>query len=170
MVPPKCAPFELFNYSSLSNYIVLAFSSAVTSLWNKSSMTFKDRLLNSMTFKAWKMKYLNSMTFQVLHDLYEPCSTYASKHRPLLIHQKATAITLLLSTWATVKQKANRNTSNIFFWDDAFPPIKRVTRKSQKAKEMHKKVCCTCKLFLLLLLFFFLLIRYIDFSFCLSKL
>ena len=96
--PPKCTSFALFNYSSLSNYIVLAFSSAVTSLWNTSSMTFKDRLLNSMTFKAWKMKYLNSMTFQVLHNLYEPCSTYASEHRPLLIHQKATAITLLLST------------------------------------------------------------------------
>ena len=62
-------------------------------------MTFKDRLLNSTTFKACKMKYLNSiMTFQVLHDLYEPCSTYASKHRLLLIHQKATAITPLLST------------------------------------------------------------------------
>ena len=119
--PPKCAPFELFNYSSLSNYIVFAFTPAVTSLWNKSSMTFKDRLLNSMTFKAWKMKYLNFMTFQVLHDRYEPCSTYASKQRPLLIHQKATAITLLLSTWATVKQKVNRNTSNNFVGTTHFP-------------------------------------------------
>ena len=36
-------------------------------------MTFKDRLLNSMTFQAWKMKFINSMTFQVFHDLYEPC-------------------------------------------------------------------------------------------------
>ena len=101
------------------------------------------------------MKYLNSMTFQVLHDLYKPCSTYASKHRPLLIHQKATAITLLLSTRATVKKKSKYKHNQHFFWDYAFPPIKRVTRKSQKAKEMHKKVCCTCKVFLLLLLFFF---------------
>ena len=31
---PKCMPFALFNYSSLS-YIVLALSSAVTKLFNK---------------------------------------------------------------------------------------------------------------------------------------
>ena len=37
-------------------------------------MTFKDRVLNSMTFQAWKMKCLNSLTFQVFCDLYEPCS------------------------------------------------------------------------------------------------
>ena len=37
-------------------------------------MTFKDRLLNSMTFQAWKMKCLNSMTFQVFRDLYESCA------------------------------------------------------------------------------------------------
>ena len=38
-------------------------------------MTFKDRLLNSMTFQAWKIKRLNSMTFQVFHDPYEPWGT-----------------------------------------------------------------------------------------------
>ena len=36
-------------------------------------MTFHDQQLNSMTFKASKMKFLNFMTFQVFHDLYEPC-------------------------------------------------------------------------------------------------
>ena len=35
-------------------------------------MIFQDRQLNTMTFKAWKMKFLNSMTFQVFYDLYEP--------------------------------------------------------------------------------------------------
>ena len=65
---PKCVPFVLFNYSSLS-YDVLALSYAVTNLPNK---TFKDRKLNSMTFQALKLKLLNSMTFQVFHDLYEP--------------------------------------------------------------------------------------------------
>ena len=59
---------------SLLSYIVLALSSAVTNLSHKLyfSLTFKDRLLNSMTFQTWKMKCLNSMTFQVFHDLYEP--------------------------------------------------------------------------------------------------
>ena len=43
-------------------------------------MTFQERQLNSMTFKAWKMKFLNFMTFQVSHDPCEPwelssCST-----------------------------------------------------------------------------------------------
>ena len=62
----KCAPFALFNYSSLS-YIVIALSSAVTYLSNKTllPMTFKDR-------------QLNSMTFQVFHDLYEPGRKRAS--------------------------------------------------------------------------------------------
>ena len=36
-------------------------------------MTFHNRQLNSMTFKAWKMKFLNFMTFQVFNDLCEPC-------------------------------------------------------------------------------------------------
>ena len=34
-------------------------------------MTFKDHLLNFMTFQAWKMKCLNSMTFQIFYDQYE---------------------------------------------------------------------------------------------------
>ena len=38
--PPKCVPFALFNYSSLS-YIVLALSSAVTNLTNK-TLIFHD--------------------------------------------------------------------------------------------------------------------------------
>ena len=38
--PPNCVPFALFNYSSLS-YIVLALSSAVTKLPNK-TLIFHD--------------------------------------------------------------------------------------------------------------------------------
>ena len=38
-------------------------------------MTFKDRQLNFMTFKASKMKFLNFMSFQVFCDLYEPRKT-----------------------------------------------------------------------------------------------
>ena len=38
--PPKCVPFALFNYSSLS-YIVLALSSAVTKQSNK-TLIFHD--------------------------------------------------------------------------------------------------------------------------------
>ena len=55
-------------------YIVLAMSSAVTNLPNKTSIfhDFQGPQLNSMTFQVWKMKFLNSMTFQVFHDLYEP--------------------------------------------------------------------------------------------------
>ena len=72
--PPKCVPFALFNYSSLS-YLVLGLSSAVTKLPNKALIfhDFQGPIINSMTFQAWKMKFLNSMTFQVFHDLYEPC-------------------------------------------------------------------------------------------------
>ena len=73
--PTKCASFALFNYVSLS-YFVLALTSTVTNLPNiilQFSMNFHDRQLNSMTFQAWKIKFLNVMTFQVFHDLYEPC-------------------------------------------------------------------------------------------------
>ena len=73
--PTKCASFALFNYVSLS-YFVLALTSTVTNLPNiilQFSMNFHDRQLNSMTFQAWKIKFLNFMTFQVFHDLYEPC-------------------------------------------------------------------------------------------------
>ena len=45
--PPKCVPFVLFNYSSLS-YIILALSSAVTNLPNK-TLIFHD-------FQGPKMK------------------------------------------------------------------------------------------------------------------
>jgi len=38
--PPKCVPFALFNYSSLS-YVILALSSAVTNLPNK-TLIFHD--------------------------------------------------------------------------------------------------------------------------------
>ena len=62
------------SITSLS-YIVLALSSSVTNLPNRTKivMTFKDRQLNFMTFQAWKTKFLNSMTFQIFHDPYEPC-------------------------------------------------------------------------------------------------
>ena len=43
-------------------------------LLSNKTLTFKDRLLNSMTFQVRKMKCLNSMTFQVFYDLYEPCN------------------------------------------------------------------------------------------------
>ena len=68
--PPKCLPFEL-SYHLYLSYFVLVLTSAVTNLPNITS-TFHDRQLNSMTFKAYKMKFLNFMTFQVFHDLYEP--------------------------------------------------------------------------------------------------
>ena len=62
--PPKCAPFALFNYSSLS-YVILALSSAVTNLPHKSESVNFPWLSRTDNFK-------NSMTFQVFHDLYEP--------------------------------------------------------------------------------------------------
>ena len=67
----KCMPFALFNYFSVS-YFVLALSSAVTNLPKKTLTFHNDQLLNSMTFWTWKMKFVNSMTFTVFHDLHEP--------------------------------------------------------------------------------------------------
>ena len=81
--PTKCASFALFNYVSLS-YFVLALTSTVTNLPNiilQFSMNFHDCQLNSMTFQAWKIKFLNVMTFQVFHDLYEPCHHW-DHHKP----------------------------------------------------------------------------------------
>ena len=69
----KCMPFVLFNYFSIC-YFVLALSSAVTNLPNKTLTFHNDRLLNSMTFWTWKMKFVNSMTFTVFHDPHEPCN------------------------------------------------------------------------------------------------
>ena len=31
-------------------------------------MTFHEKIIFSLTFKAWKMKKQNSLTFQVFHD------------------------------------------------------------------------------------------------------
>ena len=78
---PKCAPFTLHNYSSLS-CSVLALSSAVNNLWNRSLIfhNFQGPTINSMTFQAWKTKFLNSMTFQVFHDLHEPSLTRNSSN------------------------------------------------------------------------------------------
>jgi len=58
--PPKCVPFVLFNYSSLS-YIILA----LTNLPNK-TLIFHD-------FQGPKMKFHDFPDF-VFHDLYEPCN------------------------------------------------------------------------------------------------
>ena len=58
---PKRMPFTLLNYSSLS-YIVLAFSSVVNNLSNR-TLIFHD-------FQEPTIKF---MTFQVFHDLYELC-------------------------------------------------------------------------------------------------
>ena len=69
----KCMPFAPFNYFSVS-YFVLALSSAVTNLPKKTLTFHNDRLLNSMTFWTWKMKFVNSMTFTVFHDLHETCN------------------------------------------------------------------------------------------------
>ena len=64
--PPKCAPFAPFNYFSLS-YIILALSSAVTYLPNK-TLIFHD-----FQEPKLKTKRLHSLTFQVFHDLHKPC-------------------------------------------------------------------------------------------------
>ena len=73
--PLKCVTFVLFNYSSLL-YIILALSSALTNLPNKTLIllfiTFKDQKVNSMNFQALQMKFLNSITLQVFQDLYQP--------------------------------------------------------------------------------------------------
>ena len=71
---PKRMPFTLLNYSSLS-YTVLAFSSAVNNLSNRTSIfhVFQGPTIKFHDFPGLEMKFLNSMTFQVFHDLYEPC-------------------------------------------------------------------------------------------------
>ena len=71
---PKRVPFTLLNYSSLS-YIVLAFSSAVNNLSNRTliSHDFQGPSIKFHDFPGLEMKFLNSLTFQVFHDLYEPC-------------------------------------------------------------------------------------------------
>ena len=63
--------FALFKYTSLS-YIVLALSSAVTDLSNK-----------TLTFHDFKDRHLNSMTFQVFHDLYEPWIKPTNEQTPM---------------------------------------------------------------------------------------
>ena len=64
---PKCVPFVLFNYSSLS-YITLALSSAVTNLPNK-TLIFHD-------FPGLENEILKFHDFPdfVFHDLYEQCN------------------------------------------------------------------------------------------------
>ena len=61
---PNCVPFTLLSYYSLS-YIVLALSTWVNNLWNK-TLIFHD-------FRGLEMKFINSTTLHVFHNLYEPC-------------------------------------------------------------------------------------------------
>ena len=71
---PKRMAFTLLNYFSLS-HIVLAFSSAVNNLSNRTLIfhDFQGPTSKFHDFPGLDMKFLNSMTFQVFHDLYEPC-------------------------------------------------------------------------------------------------
>ena len=57
----KCVPFTLLNYSSLS-YIVLALSSAVTNLSNKTLIfhDFQGPTIKSHDFPSLEMKFINS--------------------------------------------------------------------------------------------------------------
>ena len=74
---PKCVPFVLFNYSSLS-YITLALSSAVTNLPNK-TLIFHDFQGPKMKFHDFPgleneiLKFHDFPDF-VFHDLYEHCN------------------------------------------------------------------------------------------------
>ena len=74
---PKCVPFVLFNYSSLS-YITLALSSAVTNLPNK-TLIFHDFQGPKMKFHDFPgleneiLKFHDFPDF-VFHDLYEQCN------------------------------------------------------------------------------------------------
>ena len=77
-------------------------------------MTFKDRLLNSMTFQVRKMKCLNSMTFQVFYDLYEPCNKRECQPSSLI----GTCLTLpkLGFLWVFFKYpKISKNGNLLFF-------------------------------------------------------
>ena len=74
---PKCVSFVLFNYSSLS-YIILALSSAVTNLPNK-TLIFHDFQGPKMKFHDFPgleneiLKFHDFPDF-VFHDLYEHCN------------------------------------------------------------------------------------------------
>ena len=71
--PSQCVPFALVNYSSLS-YIVLALSSAVTYLSNK-TLIFHDfsRPINKFhDFPGLENEMPKFHDFQLFHDLYKP--------------------------------------------------------------------------------------------------
>ena len=48
-------------------------------------MTFHHRQLNSMTFKAWKMKFLHFTAFWIFHDFIWPCIKLGSRDRRLKV-------------------------------------------------------------------------------------
>ena len=52
--PPKCVPFELFNYLSLS-YFVIVLTSAVTNLTNTTSIFHDFPWPTWLSRQAWKM-------------------------------------------------------------------------------------------------------------------
>ena len=68
--PPKCVPFALFNYPSLS-YVILALLSAVTNLPNK-TLIFHD--FQGPTIKFHNFPSLKNEIFK-FHDSYELCGT-----------------------------------------------------------------------------------------------
>ena len=68
--PPKCVPFALFNYPSLS-YVIRALLSAVTNLPNK-TLIFHD--FQGPTIKFHNFPSLKNEIFK-FHDSYELCGT-----------------------------------------------------------------------------------------------
>ena len=71
---PKWVAFSLFDYFCLS-YIVLALSSAVTKLQNKTLIfhDFQGPIIKFNDFPAWKKEILKFHDLPGFHDLYEPC-------------------------------------------------------------------------------------------------
>ena len=65
------------NFMTFKDRLLNSMTFQVRKMKCLNSMTFqvrKMKCLNSMTFQVRKMKCLNSMTFQVFYDLYEPCN------------------------------------------------------------------------------------------------
>ena len=112
---PKCVPFKLLNYSSLS-YIVLALSSAVNNLSNKTFIfhDFQGPTIKFHDFPGLETKLFNSMTFQVpwpVRTLSKCCENDSACLRKGKLRRRDIA-----PNWGAVKQptknKANNNSSS----------------------------------------------------------
>ena len=117
-----CFPGHLLSFNFI--YFIASKSRYSSILFNKKSMTFKDRKRNSSTFKALKLDSWNSRVFKGFQEAYEPCMVekFLLKRISSILIPKSSA----KNTRKTNLKRRNRIT---------FPPPDEILQRSERKRK-----------------------------------